>query len=262
MEALSAILEAVQQQLDVQGAALQQLMEKLCAVSTNSSSAGAAVVLRDKHAIFDFLYRRIETFNYDLDRGRTFDSWLRRYQDLFDNECIELDEKDKTRLLVSRLDEDCHRMLTSAISPKQPSDLPCEEVVQVLNRLFGTAKTLFRRRFECFKVRYEGQDFNNYETMVKAECTDAHFDSIDFDGLQCLFCVAGLEGSEFADYRTRLLRMLDQAENITLKDLTAGCQLIKSYKDDARLLEGTPAVNVVRRQKFQLGKKRKPQRRQ
>lgn len=69
-------------------------------------------------------------------------------------------------------------------------------------------------------------------------------------------------GSEFADYRTRLLRKLDQEENITLKDLTAECQLIKSYKDDARLLEGTPAVNVVRRQKFQLGEKRKPQRRQ
>ncbi|VDO98015.1 unnamed protein product [Heligmosomoides polygyrus] len=191
MEALPAILQAVQQQLEVQGAALRQLMEKLCAVSTNSSSAGAAVMLRDKHAIFDSLYRRIETFNYDPDRGRTFGSWLRRYKDLFDNECIELDGKDKTRLLVSRLDEDCHRMLTSAIFPKQPSDLPWEEVVQVLNRLFGTAKTLFRRRFECFRVRYEGQDFNNYETMVKAKCTDAHFDSIDFDGLQFLGKLGG-----------------------------------------------------------------------
>ncbi|VDP46923.1 unnamed protein product, partial [Heligmosomoides polygyrus] len=98
--------------------------------------------------------------------------------------------------------------------------------------------------------------------MVKATCTDAHFDSIDFDGLQCLFYVAGFQGSEFADYPTRLLRKLYQAENITLKDLTAEYQLIKSYKDDARLLEGTPAVNVVRRQKFHLGKKRKPQRRQ
>ncbi|VDP60241.1 unnamed protein product, partial [Heligmosomoides polygyrus] len=60
---------------------------------------------------------------------------------------------------------------------------------------------LTRRRFECFKVRYEGQDFNNYETMVKAKCTDAHFDLID-SGLQCLFYVAGFQGSEFADYRT------------------------------------------------------------
>ncbi|VDO89842.1 unnamed protein product [Heligmosomoides polygyrus] len=112
-----------------------------------------------------------------------------------------------------------------------------EKLCAVLNRLFGTARTLFRRRFECFKVRYEGQDFNNYETMVKAKCTDAHFDSIDFDGLQCLFYVAGFQESEFADYRTQLLGKLDQAEKIALKDLTAECQLIKLYKDDARLLE-------------------------
>ncbi|VDP55851.1 unnamed protein product [Heligmosomoides polygyrus] len=86
----------------------------------------------------------------------------------------------------------------------------------------------------------------------------AHFDSIDSDGLQCLFYVAGFKGPEFADNRRLLLWKLHHAERITLKDFTFECQLIKSYKEDARLFEGTPAVNAVRRQNFQLGKVRKP----
>ncbi|EYC37500.1 hypothetical protein Y032_0784g2333 [Ancylostoma ceylanicum] len=263
MDTLPALLEAMQQQLDIQarrmdeqGTVLAKLMEKMSATPP-SLNAGTPIVVMDKHAIFDSLHRRIEKFVYDPDRGRTFDIWLKRYQDLFDNECNDLDEKDKTRLLVSRLDENCHQMLTGAISPKQPSDLPWKEVIEVLERQFGSAKTLFRRRFECFKTRYEGQDFTNYEMLVKTKCTDAKLDTIDFDGLQCLFYVAGFQGSDFAEYHTRLLRKLDQTEKITLKDLTAECQLIKSYKEDSRMLEGGLSINAVHHKKnFNRNKKK------
>ncbi|KAL6742405.1 hypothetical protein Aduo_015558 [Ancylostoma duodenale] len=148
-------------------------------------------------------------------------------------------------------------MLTRAISPKQPYDLPWMEVKQVLERQFGSAKTLFRRRFECFKTRYEGQDFTNYKVLVKTKCTDAKLDTIDFDGLQCLFCVAGFQGPDFAEYSTRLLRKLDQSEKITLKDLTAECQLIKSHKEDSRMLEGGLSINAVHyRKNFNCKKKK------
>ncbi|VDO78542.1 unnamed protein product [Heligmosomoides polygyrus] len=125
-----------------------------------------------------------------------------------------------------------------------------------MERQFGSAKTLFRRRFECFKMRYEGQEFNNYELLVKTKCANAKLDAIDFDGLQCLFYVAGFQGPEFADYRTRLLRKLDQSEKVTLKDLTAECQLIRSYKEDSQMLEGDPSVNFVRRKRAFRGKKK------
>ncbi|KAL6742847.1 hypothetical protein Aduo_015951 [Ancylostoma duodenale] len=145
----------MQQQMDIQAHRMDEqgakLMEKMSTTPPSLNTSNPIVIL-DKHAIFDSLHRIIEKFVYDPDRGRTFDIWLKRYQDLFDNECNDLDEKDKTRLLVSRLDEACHQMLTGAISPKQPSDLPWMEVIQVLERQFGSAKTLFRRRFECFKT--------------------------------------------------------------------------------------------------------------
>ncbi|PIO74710.1 integrase core domain protein [Teladorsagia circumcincta] len=153
-------------------------------------------------------------------------------------------------------------MLTAAIAPKQPSELSWNEILEVLDRQFGSAKTLFRRRFECFKMRYDGQEFNNYELLVKTKCTDAKLDTIDFDGLQCLFYVAGFQGPNVADYRTRLLRKLDQSEKVTLKDLTAECQLVKSYKEDSRMLEGDPSINFVRRKKRFRRKKSFNQQRQ
>ncbi|VDP15342.1 unnamed protein product [Heligmosomoides polygyrus] len=80
-----------------------------------------------------------------------------------------------------------------------PSDLTWDEAVAILERLFGSAKTLFRRPFECFKIQYEHQDFNACETLVRTRCTDAKLDCIDFDSIQCLVYVAECRGAEFAN---------------------------------------------------------------
>ncbi|EPB70809.1 hypothetical protein ANCCEY_10103 [Ancylostoma ceylanicum] len=63
--------------MDEQGAVLAKLMEKMSS-ATPALNAGAPIVVRDRHAIFDSLRRRIEKFVYDPDRGRTFDIWLKR----------------------------------------------------------------------------------------------------------------------------------------------------------------------------------------
>ncbi|VDL76377.1 unnamed protein product [Nippostrongylus brasiliensis] len=243
-------MQLIQQQQQESTENFMRMLEKIEARTALSSS----IVVKDKHSIFDSLYRRIEKFVFDAENGRTFDVWFKRFKDVFDNDCGDLDDKEKTRLLVSRLDEDCHQLFCGSISPRLPSDLSWDEALATLERLFGSSKTLFRRRFECFKIQYDHQNFTTYETLVRTRCADAKLDSIDFDGLQCLVYVAGFQGAEFADYRTRLLRKLDQAEKLSIKDLTAECQLIKSYKEDARMLENaamrTPTINFVSRKKF------------
>nr|CDJ93792.1 Gap-Pol polyprotein [Haemonchus contortus] len=81
---------------------------------------------------------------------------------------------------------------------------------------------------------------------MRTRYSDAKFDSIILDGFQCVVYVAGFQGAEFADHRTRLLRRLDQGDDVTIKDLTAQCQLIKSYKENARMLENAtnPSISV------------------
>lgn len=100
----------------------------------------------------------------------------------------------------------------------------------------------------------------NYEKLVKTKYTEAKLDTTHFDGLQCLFFVAGFQRTDFAEYRTRLLRKLNQSEKITLRDLTAECQLIKSYKEDSRTLERDLSVNSVHHKKnFNRNKKKSKQ---
>ncbi|EYC05663.1 hypothetical protein Y032_0081g1511 [Ancylostoma ceylanicum] len=233
MDQIAQVLVMMQQQMQL----LQQhqmetsdnfmkILEKIEARAADSTPT----VIKDKHSIFDSLLRRIEKFSFDTERDRSFDLWYKRFEDVFDNDCSDLDDKEKTRLLVSRLDEDSHQLFCGSISPRLPSDLTWIEAIATLERLFRSAKTLFRRRFECFMIQYEHKDFNTYEALVRTRCMDAKLDSIDFDRLQWLLYVAGFQAAEFADYRTCLLRKLDQAEKISIKDLTAKCQLIESYR--------------------------------
>ncbi|VDL66057.1 unnamed protein product [Nippostrongylus brasiliensis] len=263
MDQLGQVISLIQQQMlllqEQQKESNERFLKILEKLEANTETK--PIILMDKHTIFDSLYRRIEKFTFDAENGKTFDVWFKRFKDVFDNDCGELEEKEKTRLLVSRLDEDCHQLFCGSISPKLPSDLTWDEAITTLERLFGSAKTLFRRRFECFKMQYEHQDFNMYETLVRTRCTDAKLDSIDFDGLQCLVYVAGFQGAEFADYRTRLLRKLDQTEKLSIKDLTAECQLIKSYKEDSKMLENATlqysTVNYVAKNKTSFKQQRR-----
>uniref|UniRef100_A0A0N4W5J5 RNA-directed DNA polymerase n=1 Tax=Haemonchus placei TaxID=6290 RepID=A0A0N4W5J5_HAEPC len=262
MDKLTEILALMQDQMERQESMLMFMQKQqkdtsesffraLEMMEVRMNRANPAAV---KYSIFDSLCRRTDKFNFDAENGRTFDIWFKRFKDVFDNDCTELSEQEKTRLLASRLDEDCHQLFCGSIAPRSPSELSWDEAVATMDRLFGSAKTLFRRRFECFKIMYDHQDFDNYEMLVRTRCSDAKFDSISFDGLQCLVYVARFQGAEFADYRTRLLRKLDQGDNITIKDLTAECQLIKSYKKDARMLESTADPNIATNY---VGRKRK-----
>ncbi|PIO76323.1 reverse transcriptase [Teladorsagia circumcincta] len=168
MEKLAEILSLMQSQVDHQEKKLEYLQKQqketadsfLRALKKMEMRMTTANTAAAKHIIFDSLCRRIDKFNFDAENGRTFDIWYKRFKDVFDNDCAELNEQEKTRLL-------------------------------------------------------------------------------------CLIYVAGFQGAEFADYRTRLLRKLDQGENITIKDLTAECQLMKSYKEDARMLETAVNANVT-----------------
>ncbi|VDP37916.1 unnamed protein product [Heligmosomoides polygyrus] len=94
--------------------ALEQITNVL--KKTEARSAGPSpIVVKDKHTIFDSLYRRIEKITYEADNDRTFDGWHKRFKNVFDNDCGDLDDKEKTRLLVSGLDEDCHQLFCGSI---------------------------------------------------------------------------------------------------------------------------------------------------
>uniref|UniRef100_A0A1I7X2E3 CCHC-type domain-containing protein n=1 Tax=Heterorhabditis bacteriophora TaxID=37862 RepID=A0A1I7X2E3_HETBA len=129
-----------------------------------------------------------QKFIFEPDQGETFDIWYKRFKDVFMEDGATLDDKQKTRLLVSRLDSATHARFTGHILPKTP-------------------------------IVYQNEDFDSFANIVNQRCEEAEFKNIDIDGIKCLLFVAGFQAAEFADYRTRLLRTLDQANKLSLKDL-------------------------------------------
>ncbi|VDO20872.1 unnamed protein product [Haemonchus placei] len=65
-----------------------------------------------------------------------------------------MEEVKKTRLLVSAVNAASHTRFVHHILPKEPRDLNWTATVETLKMLFGTKKSIFRRRFECFRMKF------------------------------------------------------------------------------------------------------------
>uniref|UniRef100_A0A7I4YU52 Peptidase A2 domain-containing protein n=1 Tax=Haemonchus contortus TaxID=6289 RepID=A0A7I4YU52_HAECO len=176
---------------------------------------------------FDRMARRIDKFSYDPDQDDCFNLWYNRHKDIFDIDCEGMEEKTKTRLLVSALDAVSHTRFSRFILPKEPSELNWSETLEALKTLFGTKKSLFRRRFECFRMNFSpNEDIDNFVNSLKARTLEANFKGIRHETLECLALVFAFQAPELADYR-------------------------KSVKDDSKIVEvfNAPEVRAVRKKK-------------
>ncbi|XGW27161.1 hypothetical protein V3C99_007619, partial [Haemonchus contortus] len=176
---------------------------------------------------FDRMARRIDKFSYDPDQDDCFNLWYNRHKDIFDIDCEGMEEKTKTRLLVSALDAVSHTRFSRFILPKEPSELNWSETLEALETLFGTKKSLFRRRFECFRMNFSpNEDIDNFVNSLKARTLEANFKGIRHETLECLALVFAFQAPELADYR-------------------------KSVKDDSKIVEvfNAPEVRAVRKKK-------------
>ncbi|VDO75779.1 unnamed protein product [Heligmosomoides polygyrus] len=101
---------------------------------------------------FDALAGRIAPFVYDPDADLTFESWYRRYDDVFNVDATGLDEP--TRLHSTN-----------------PKDVSFKQTVATLKELFGPSQSLLSARYACMKlVRDPGDDFATYAGRVNREC--------------------------------------------------------------------------------------------
>ena len=241
MASEALIQQLLKQMADQQAQLADQQAQMKDLINKFSSGTAPSAPVDTKQQLIDSIYRRTKEFNFVADNGETFDVWFKRYEDIFEEEGSALDDKARTRLLVSRLDSQAHARFTGHILPQKPADLDWDTTKTTLLQLFGPKKTLFRRRFECLKTTFHPNgDINNYANTINSRCEDAEFKNISIDAIKCLFFVSGFQAPELADHRTRLLRKLDQSNQLTLQDLVNEYQLMESYKEDARTIENQP----------------------
>uniref|UniRef100_A0A7I4XT76 RNA-directed DNA polymerase n=1 Tax=Haemonchus contortus TaxID=6289 RepID=A0A7I4XT76_HAECO len=185
-----------------------------------------------------------------------------RHKDIFEVDCQGMGEAKKTRLLVAALDAASHTRFVRHILPKEPRDLNWTDTVETLKTLLGTKKSVFRRRFECFRTNFSpNEDIDNFVNLLKARALEANFKDIRKDTLECLALVFAFQAPELADYRVRFLRKLDEDERTTVDDLAREYHAWKSVKDDSKIVEAanSPEIRTVqKRKKLRLPTATKP----
>ena len=201
----------------------------------------------------DGITSSISEFLYDPDANITFDTWFRRYEDLFKVDLADRDDSWKVRLLLrklgpSELDKYCNYIL-----PQNPRDRSFDATVQTLSQLFGDHHSLFNTRYRCLKlVMNESDDFLTHVGIVNRECERFKLKSLTDDQFKSLVFICSLQSPKFSDIRTRLLNRLEQDPTLTLNAIADEYQRIVNLQRDTTLVQsggqGGCEVHAVQRQ--------------
>ena len=167
----------------------------------------------------------IAEFLFDPEANVTFDSWYKRYEDLFTIDLSEQDDAWKVRLLLRKLGPAEHERYANFILPKNARDVSFVDTVRILTQIFGEQSSLLNTRYQCLQLcKRDSDDFITYAGIVNRECSRFQLNSLTEDQSKCLISICDLQSPKDADIRTRLLTEIQQDPKTTLQMLAEECQ--------------------------------------
>ena len=211
-----------------------RLMEALSAHLTSLTPAAPAQNLTS----VDHLAKSIPDFLFDPQAGVSFETWYKRYEDVFTVDLANRDDETKVRLLLRKLGPAEHVRYTNYILPDEPRSKSFTDTVTTLKKIFGDSCSLFNARFQCLQiVKRESDDFVTYAGLVNRECDRFQLGSLTADQFRCLIFLCGLKSPNDADLRMRLLALIDQDPTIKLQQIVDECERLRNLKHDSALIQ-------------------------
>lgn len=199
----------------------------------------AALDAKDaKSELIESLCSRIDVFHFEPKDGLTFETWYRRYVNIFTEDTKSLDDAAKVRLLLERLDSVAHDRYLNYILPDEPKKKTFKETVEILNKLFRIPESQFCRRWKCLQsVKKETETYTEYTARMNKLCEDFNLKTMTADEFKCLMFLVGLKNSKDAPVRSKLHSKLegDHATGMTLVQLGEEAERLINVKKDTRL---------------------------
>ncbi|RCN52807.1 retroviral aspartyl protease [Ancylostoma caninum] len=197
---------------------------------------------------FDTLAGQIVQFCYDPEADLTFEAWYRRHADIFTVDAKSLDEATRVRLLLHKLDAPSYEKYVNYILPQTPQEVKSDDAISTLKDLLGPQQSLISTRYTCLKLAKDSKDdFATYAGRVKRECAKFKLAECNENQFKCLIFVCGLQSSEDAFIRLKLLDKIESDPNCTIQILAEECKRLLNLRHDTKVIEnGSPAVHSVK----------------
>ena len=223
-------------------ALLKQQMELMKLLTTQFSSSAPSTVAPTS---FENAASSITEFIYDPHGHVTFETWFKRYEDLFNVEFAVRNDDWKVRLLLHRLGPLEHNKYANYILPSQPRDYDFEETIDILTKIFGEKSSEFNLRYQCLNLaKREGDDFVTHTGIVNQMCERFKLKSLSEDQFRCLIFICSLQSPKDAELRLRLLNKVEQNPTSTLQDLQTECQHLLNLRHDTAMIQAASQASV------------------
>ena len=105
-----------------------------------------------------------------------------------------------------KLDLETYNSYTDHIMPRTPGSLSYEETKEVLEDMLGDKISVFRRRIDVMRLAIGNLTFRKLRSTINRMVALAQFDSLTKENFKCLIYISALQGTKYADIRTRLLQ--------------------------------------------------------
>ena len=191
------------------------------------------------------MYSTIETFEYVPENDKTFDTFYKRYEDVFNVDSKEW-SNEKRYVYYSGNWVQLNTVGSLILSfQKKAMGLEFSVTVKLLSELFGPNTSLLHKKWKCLNIfKDDQQDYLTFAATVNKHCNDFKLADITADDFKCLIFAQGLVSAEDAESRRRVLTKLENKQGLTLKKLAKDCQRVVSVKSDSKTIEESEVAHI------------------
>ncbi|XP_066248166.1 uncharacterized protein [Euwallacea similis] len=167
----------------------------------------------------DVLAKRLGTFTFDPSAGSTFAQWYQRHKITLKEAEEGLPPNQRVELLLQAQGEQEYRQLCGRVSPKEPTELQYDELVECLKTQFSDNRTLFKRCYDTLTTKATSRDIDTVLDEVNVEGDLFEFDKLNLDKFKLLLVALRMSDPYFHPYRAIILKESETSNLATVREL-------------------------------------------